>query len=341
MRKIRIAFQDFWEGFDINHNFIVDILLKKYIVEIITDEKDHNQVEYLFYSGFGEKHLMYNCIKIFFTGENIIPDFNMCDYAMGFEHMELGDRYIRYPLYFACYQDDYKKMMEKNNGNYGTDKKFCSFVVSQSSVANPIREYFFNKLSAYKRVDSGGRFLNNIGEPNGVNDKLSFQSNYKFSIAFENTSHPGYCTEKLVQAFAAGTIPIYWGDPRVTEYFNPKAFINCLDYSDLDTVIEKIVSLDNDEKAYQQMRMEPAIVDNTEMIENYEHKLELWLWNICGQKYTDARRVDNYGSMLLYQRKERLKATLMQKYASIELDDIGTVKERIIKILRLLKRGMY
>lgn len=34
---------------------------------------------------------------------------------------------------------------------------------------------------------------------------------YKFTIAFENQSYPGYVTEKIADALMAGTVPIYWG----------------------------------------------------------------------------------------------------------------------------------
>jgi len=36
-------------------------------------------------------------------------------------------------------------------------------------------------------------------------------------------------TEKIVEAFAANCIPIYWGDPSISKVFNSKAFINVLD----------------------------------------------------------------------------------------------------------------
>ena len=36
---------------------------------------------------------------------------------------------------------------------------------------------------------------------------------------------PGYVTEKIVNAFLAGSIPIYWGSRAVLEIFNPESFI--------------------------------------------------------------------------------------------------------------------
>eukprot|EP00475_Leptophrys_vorax_P001061 TRINITY_DN1055_c0_g1_i11.p1 TRINITY_DN1055_c0_g1~~TRINITY_DN1055_c0_g1_i11.p1 ORF type:complete len:151 (+),score=24.26 TRINITY_DN1055_c0_g1_i11:458-910(+) len=50
---------------------------------------------------------------------------------------------------------------------------------------------------------------------------------FKFAITLENAAHPGYITEKIVNGFLANTIPVYFGDSRVKELFNPKRFIYC------------------------------------------------------------------------------------------------------------------
>ena len=62
---------------------------------------------------------------------------------------------------------------------------------------------FFQRLSRRKRVDSGGRAFNNIGGPipAGSPAKLDFLRAYKFNLAFENASLPGYTTEKIVEAY--------------------------------------------------------------------------------------------------------------------------------------------
>ncbi len=200
MKKlIKIKFVDFNEGAT-----AVKVLLQHL--------QDHYEVElsdspdWLFYSVFGQEHLAYNdCVKIFFTGENQAPDFNLCDYAIGFEHLQFGDRYMRLPLWMI-YPDDVQQMQAKHTGpDISAKTDFCSFVYSNSNAA-PARQQFYDALSAYKHINSGGKYLNNVGGP--VKDKLAFQSTHKFAIAFENTSHCGYTTEKLVQAFAAQTVPI-------------------------------------------------------------------------------------------------------------------------------------
>ena len=84
-------------------------------------------------------------------------------------------------------------------------------------------------MSKYKTVDSGGRFRNNIG--GRVTNKKKFLSNYKFSC-FENSKTAGYISEKLVDSFKAGTIPIYYGDDTVLELLNNRSYIHVKDEDD-------------------------------------------------------------------------------------------------------------
>ena len=95
MKTIKIKYVDFnvGLGFDPNNNEIINALSKRYNV-VQCDDPD-----YIFYSVFGLDHLKYDCIRIFYTGECYTPDFNECDYAMGFDRLSFGDRYLRLPLY--------------------------------------------------------------------------------------------------------------------------------------------------------------------------------------------------------------------------------------------------
>jgi hypothetical protein len=117
-------------------------------------------------------------------------------------------------------------------------------------------------LSRYKRVDSGGKVRNNIGAI--VADKMAFLRRYKFSIAFENSQHPGYTTEKILHALTAGSIPIYWGNPRIAEDFNPRAFINCHDYRNMQDVVAAVRAVDEDENLYRAFLAEPYFPNGVE-----------------------------------------------------------------------------
>ena len=130
-------------------------------------------------------------------------------------------------------------------------------------VSNPNAKFridFFRKLSEYKKVDSGGKVENNIGYR--VKDRFEFVKQYKFTLAFENTSYPGYTTEKIVQPVKAGSIPIYWGNPLVYLEFNPKSFINVMNFKSPEQAIEYIAKVDNDTDLYRQILEEPFFYGN-------------------------------------------------------------------------------
>ena len=300
MKTIKVKFVDFNEGATAVNVFL-QFLQERYEVEI-SDEP-----EWLLYSVFGNEHLNYNnCVKIFFTGENQTPDFNLCDYAIGFDYIDFGDRYIRFPLW-ALYLNEIEAMLAKHHNVSLSEKTdFCSFVVSNPH-GNEARAQFMDKLSEYKQVHSGGRWRNNVGGP--VADKLAFQKKHKFSMAFENACHPGYTTEKLMQSFAAQTIPIYWGDPRVAETFNQEAFINCNDYPDWESVIERIKEIDQDDALWQKMVETPALKD-PQIVERTRQEAKNFLYHIFDQEPAEAKRFsrDYWTLKKLKERKREVKA---------------------------------
>jgi hypothetical protein len=141
--------------------------------------------------------------------------------------------------------------------------RFCAFVVS-----NPLcrkRNTFFRKLSRYKPVDSGGKVLNTLGHR--VADKRAFLANYKFTIAFENESHPGYTTEKIVEPMLVDSIPIYWGDPCVGRDFDTRSFLSVHDQGpltsrSLDDLVERVVAVDRDPALHAALLGRPWLRDN-------------------------------------------------------------------------------
>ena len=104
----------------------------------------------------------------------------------------------------------------------------------------------------------GGIFNNNIGGP--VKNKIRFLSSYKFSIAMENTEGQGYISEKILDSFIAGTIPIYYGGYMIDEYINPKSFILIKNEKDIKKKIQYIIKLDNNEELYKSILKEDLFI---------------------------------------------------------------------------------
>ena len=302
-KHIRIKFVDFWDDFVPENSLFYQLLREHYDIEL-TDEPD-----YVFCSVFGEEHLRYDCVKIFYTGENQCPDFNLYDYAMGFDRMEFGDRYFRLPIYYLNrYQKDFRLMQEKHLKPAPEKTGFCSFVYSNDR-ASEVRERFFNALSAYKPVSSGGRYKNNIGGP--VADKLAFEREHKFSFSFENSSYPGYSTEKLVQSFAAQTVPIYWGDPTIAQTFNEEAFINCNNYASWDDVLEAVKRVDADPELYARMLAAPALkTPDEDSIEAKLQQLDTFLCHIFDCEPGEACRYNRvyWGRRYVKRMRQHAKA---------------------------------
>lgn len=141
-------------------------------------------------------------------------------------HLTYLDRYFKYPSFILnlIYLTNYNnKKIRKGIIKATLRKKFCAAVISNNRSYAEFRLNFIKKLNKYKTVDMGGKALNNIGKK--VENKIEFLSDYKFSISMENSNGDGYASEKIVESFIAGTIPIYYGDYMIDEYINPKSFI--------------------------------------------------------------------------------------------------------------------
>lgn len=304
---IKINFSDFWPGFEDN-NLLMKFLERHFPV-VIDDKPD-----YLFYSVYGSKHFQKdNCIKILFTGENLVPDFNLCDYALGFHYMDFGDRYMRFPLYVYYqwyYHSLYPDGVPIQDSVDIARRKFCNFVYSNNVNSDPIRDAFFYELSKYKKVDSGGRHLNNIGFP--VKDKLTFIRDYKFTIAFENSMVPGYTTEKMLEPIIAASLPVYFGNPVVNLDFDPESFIWLEDKNDLRNVINEIIRLDTNDVEYLKiLRRYKFKEDNNP--DKWEEKLKLFVANIFEQPKSSAYRRSAYGFSKFYLGNATLMSQLLSR----------------------------
>lgn len=266
METIKIAFSDFIFGvnsrdrlaqFNPESNFLTDLLRLQFNVQVVQQQ----DAEILFYSSFGNKHREFLGKKIFFTSENVLPDFDECDYAITFCHLPDEPRHLRLPQYIHYIKNP--SQLIKGLDFVPTDilkrkKKFCNFVVSNPRGSE--RNKFFKMLNRRKAVDSGGRHFNNLGKV--VSDKLSFIKDYKFTLAFENSSSPGYTTEKLIEPMLAQSLPIYWGNPDVARDFNPRSFINISDFLNFNAAIDYILKIDSDDQLYLSYLKEPWFDEN-------------------------------------------------------------------------------
>lgn len=288
MKTIKLKFLGFWSDFDDNNNIFTNTLRKHFNV-VLSEEPDY-LICSLFCPPF--EYCKYDCVRIFFSGENFSPDFNVFDYAIGFDEINYNDRFMRFPLYL--FDGDIFRLDEIRSEV--ADKKiekdiFCNFIYSHQS-SHGFREEIFYKLSEYSKVESNGSYLNNQPDGSfvmGYDKKKNYLKRCKFTIAVESTILNGFTTEKIIHPFASNSIPIYFGNPNISRDFNEKAFINCHDFPDVESIIAKVKELDEDENAYLEMLHQPVFKDPSFASNSYRN-LENFLVNIFSQNLEEAYR---------------------------------------------------
>ncbi len=217
----------------------------------------------LFCSCFGNKNvtnLKAKC-KIFFYGENLnnFPNYNnekylysTYDLILGFKYTNLNKKILRFPLWLAFYNfydiktdNNILNFIETQYKNNVLKKKkiFASIVARHDRGGQRIK--IIKELEKYGNVASPAPFYNNTNKigPSKI-DKINYISTSCYNICPENSKGEGYFTEKIFQAFEAGTIPIYWAiDLPEKDIINTNkyCFCNIENKEDMSKSIEDVV----------------------------------------------------------------------------------------------------
>lgn len=138
--------------------------------------------------------------------------------------------------------------------------KFACFIVSNPKCWERNKMFDMLQIISGQQVDSMGKFKRNVDiiipdRETQQDDYFKLIEQYRFMITFENHSLPWYNTEKIFNAFASGTIPIYWGDPLITEVYNSSCFVHIPTFED-------------------KTKQTGAIIKGCEMIKSIEADLE-------------------------------------------------------------------
>jgi len=273
-----IFLNGFWPGFaEKTDGITVDIFEKIFSKTILKNFKitnDFNVANVLFESVFGNtlaniKNWKY---KIFFSGEPYITNSEKYDLLM-FSH-ETEKNIVDIPLYVVyMYDNELLNRIINKPKITKIPEKFCCFIVSNEIC--PARNNMFQYLNQYKKVESCGRNANNmqfvIQHHYWTEEFRKFISNYKFIICFENNKQNTYSTEKIVNPYVAGSIPIYWGSSHIHNVFNKNSMLYLEDESieSYQKIINEIIELDNSDEKYLEFINRPAITDLSYFNNNY------------------------------------------------------------------------
>jgi hypothetical protein len=141
--------------------------------------------------------------------------------------------------------------------------KMISFITSKKSFTpgHKVRLNWVEKIG--NQVDLYGRGFKEI------ENKEEGLCDYMFSVAIENGFYESFFTEKILDCFATGTIPIYLGTKDIGNHFNVDGIINLEDEFQVSEEIyfNKIEAIkDNLERVKKFEVLEDFIYENYDII---------------------------------------------------------------------------
>lgn len=314
MNKLKIAFLDFWPEIK-DENIFLPILQKHFDVEI--DVKSPDIVIHSIFGGLTQS-ARYKCKKILFLGENYRASSFKSDFSISFDPMsetnfrlplwqfylilrpelknflfkrinyDSFDRFCSFTVSnpnnwfrngFYSQLNSYKKV--HSYGRFMTNdfslqryllKDYIEFVEKQKIKYKLVQNYNLHTPEEYEQFTYQKEYWRNL--------KYLFfiENRHKFALTFEHSAYPGYETEKLMDGFLGGSIPIYWGSKLIEEDFNENAFINVMKEKD---PIKLIKEIDNNDNLFNQYYNEPVFTDiqKEKHLKNIE-QFETWLVNV-------------------------------------------------------------
>jgi len=214
-----------------------------------------------------------------YIGENVRPSFVGYSHSLSFDYDTYGGRNLRLPIWYArlAWPGFIQKPRKPNFHNHGYEDlisiesltrgrtldmsqktKFCAMV-----AGNPegLRINLFNSISEYIRVDGYGNMFNRPLRKS----KFDLLKDYKFSLCPENSIYDGYVTEKLIDAYAGGTVPIYNGDLSVGAELNDDAFFNYQWDMRMDWLIEHLSEVNENIYTYKAMYEQPLLKESPKL----------------------------------------------------------------------------
>ena len=163
------------------------------------------------------------CSKIFVADKLMYPD---------------KDEYIEglFPMFYGGRGDEHNDVeycWDLRLKDYECEKtKNVSLILSakQTTIGHRLR-HVVNKT--YPHIDS-------YGYNNPIENKITALKDYRFSVVIENCQKDYYFSEKLIDSFITGTIPIYWGCPSISHFFDTNGMLIFNTLNELELIINNL-----------------------------------------------------------------------------------------------------
>jgi len=260
-KSIKICIINFWDG-AFEKDFL-DYFFRRICIGGLVYVNSVNEADVVISSHFGSvkspRHK-----TIFFSGESYIPNFEKYIFSISQHNNDWNGHNVYLPLWYsrlAWNGFNYENTRQSSNGNthgyeelinknyllkrrkFNEPKKFC---VIFASSKNNLRTSLYNLISTYKNIDGYGK----VFDRPFFSSKEEIYHQYKFCLCPENSFLDGYVTEKLIDAWSYGCIPIYYGKIPENSNINTKSFINFSDFDSSNDFMKKIKDIDSNYENY-------------------------------------------------------------------------------------------
>jgi len=121
---------------------------------------------------------------------------------------------------------------ESDRKIHSKNKMICSISSSKSNTDGHKLRHIIN--SKFPTIDAFGHGYKSIEK------KIEVLKDYRFSVVVENQKMDYLFTEKIIDCFLTGTIPIYYGCPSIGDFFDTRGFFTFDSIEELDSIIEKL-----------------------------------------------------------------------------------------------------
>lgn len=202
--------------------------------------------------------------NIWYSGENERPPQGNWDGYLAFDTNLPKDRSVYLPLWFLTSTNLFKSttqtywgspvptMAQLTEGRKFTTKR-KRFVASFIGRSYPMRLHAIESLAKIGKIDVFGEAARNqVKKPSVV------ARNYRFIMCFENDLYPGYVTEKPLEAYLTGAIPLYYGQDQLN-YLNQTALINLANFKDLTDWADQVKKIDSNARIFKDIYEQPIL----------------------------------------------------------------------------------
>jgi len=178
------------------------------------------------------------------------------------ELLELGDKFLFTPV-GGCWIDS-------TNQSLHIKIKKISMIASHKiqTYGHRLRHQIISNPIIGPQIEAFGTGYKRIEH------KIEALAEYKYSIVVENCQTDGYFTEKIIDCFRTGTIPIYWGCSNIGKFFDMRGIITFDTIEDLENIIQHLAEY---------------YVSSESLVNNYERAVEY----ICAEDYIYANYLKN------------------------------------------------